>query len=103
MTTAQLYQLYLEHPSVQTDTRRLQKGDLFFALKGPSFNGNTFAQQAINAGAAFAIIDEEKYSIEGKTILVTDVLETLQQLARHHRQQFNIPFIGVTGSNGKTT
>jgi len=98
-----LYQLYLQFPSLQTDTRRLKKGDLFFALKGPIFNGNQFAQQAIDAGAAYAIIDEKEFAIEGKTIVVNDVLETLQQLAKYHRQQFNIPFIAITGSNGKTT
>jgi UDP-N-acetylmuramoyl-tripeptide--D-alanyl-D-alanine ligase len=103
MNLEELYQIYLRHPSVQTDTRKLQKGDLFFALKGPSFNGNEFAEQAIASGAAYAIIDEEKYAIEGKTVLVDDVLQTLQQLAKHHRQQFQIPFIAITGSNGKTT
>src|SRR5215213_10044871 len=103
MNLEELYQIYLRHPSVQTDTRKLQKDDLFFALKGPSFNGNQFAQKAIDAGAAYAVIDDEKYSIEGKTILVEDVLTSLQRLARHHRQQLSIPFIAITGSNGKTT
>jgi len=88
---------------VQTDTRKLQPGDLFFALKGDNFNGNKFAQQAIDAGAALAVIDEAAYAIEGKTLLVDDVLTALQELARHHRQQFSIPFIAITGSNGKTT
>src|SRR5688572_5652751 len=103
MTIQDLYEIYLQHPSVQTDTRKLKKSDLFFALQGPSFNGNKFAQQAIEQGASFAIIDEEQFAIEGKTILVQDVLATLQQLAKHHRNQFNIPFIAITGSNGKTT
>jgi UDP-N-acetylmuramoyl-tripeptide--D-alanyl-D-alanine ligase len=103
MTIEELYGIYLRHPSVQTDTRKLRKGDLFFALKGPNFNGNQFAAQALEAGAAYAVIDEEEYAIEGKTLLVEDALEALQQLARHHRQQFNIPFLGITGSNGKTT
>jgi UDP-N-acetylmuramoyl-tripeptide--D-alanyl-D-alanine ligase len=103
MTTEELYKIYLEYPSVQTDTRKLQKGDLFFALKGPNFNANEFAQKAINAGAAYAIIDDEQYAVEGKTIVVSDVLTSLQQLAKHHRQQFKIPFIAITGSNGKTT
>jgi UDP-N-acetylmuramoyl-tripeptide--D-alanyl-D-alanine ligase len=103
MTTEELYKIYLEYPSVQTDTRKLQKGDLFFALKGPNFNANEFAQKAINAGAAYAIIDDEQYAVEGKTIVVSDVLISLQQLAKHHRQQFKIPFIAITGSNGKTT
>jgi UDP-N-acetylmuramoyl-tripeptide--D-alanyl-D-alanine ligase len=103
MTTEELYNIYLQYPSVQTDTRKLQKGDLFFALKGPSFNANEFAKKAINAGAAYAVIDDEQYSVEGKTVLVKDVLISLQQLSKHHRQQFHIPFIAITGSNGKTT
>jgi UDP-N-acetylmuramoyl-tripeptide--D-alanyl-D-alanine ligase len=103
MKLEELYKIYLQYPSVQTDTRRLKAGDLFFALKGPSFNGNEFARKAIDEGAAYAIIDEEKYAIEGKTILTEDVLTTLQQLANYHRKQLNIPFIAITGSNGKTT
>lgn len=103
MTIEELYKIYLQYPSIQTDTRKLHSGDLFFALKGPNFNGNEFSAKAIAAGAAYAIIDDAKHSVEGKTILVGDVLETLQQLARHHRQQFQIPFLAITGSNGKTT
>ena len=104
MTIEALYTLYKQHPSIQTDTRKLAPGDLYFALKGPNFNGNAFAQQALDKGAAYAIIDEAEYNIAGgQTILVDDVLQTLQALARHHRQQFSIPFIAITGSNGKTT
>lgn len=103
MKMEELYSLYQHYPSVQTDTRKLKPGDLYFALKGPHFNGNTFARQAIGSGAAYAVIDEAEYAIEGKTILVNDVLTTLQHLARHHRQQFSIPFLAITGSNGKTT
>lgn len=103
MTIEEIYALYQRYPSVQTDTRHLKSGDLYFALKGPNFNGNAFAQQAIDRGAAAAIIDEEAYAVEGKTILVKDVLQMLQQLALHHRQQFRIPFLAITGSNGKTT
>ncbi len=109
MTTEQLYTLYKEYPSVQTDTRKLKDGDLFFALKGENFNGNTFVEKAIEAGAAYAIIDEKQYAVFGKTILVDDVLTALQQLANYHREQFKsssptgIPFIAITGSNGKTT
>ena len=103
MKIEELYRVYQQYPSVQTDTRKLQQGDLFFALKGPNFNGNQFAAQAIQNGAVYAVIDEEQYAIEGKTILVDDVLITLQQLAKYHRQQFSIPFIAITGSNGKTT
>jgi UDP-N-acetylmuramoyl-tripeptide--D-alanyl-D-alanine ligase len=99
----ELYQLYLRHPYIQTDTRKLKKGDLFFALKGPNFNANEFAAKAIEAGAAHAVIDDGNYAIKGKTTLVEDVLTTLQSLALHHRKQFNIPFLAITGSNGKTT
>lgn len=103
MTTEELYHIYTKHPSVQTDTRKLKPGDIFFALKGDRFNGNAFARQAIHEGAAYAVIDEKEFEIPGKTILVTDVLEALQQLARNHRQQFSISFLAITGSNGKTT
>ncbi|AHF15677.1 UDP-N-acetylmuramoyl-tripeptide--D-alanyl-D-alanine ligase [Niabella soli] len=103
MTTAALYEVYKQYPNVQTDTRKIKEGELFFALKGPNFNGNSFAQQAIDAGAAKVIIDEADYEIPGKTILVEDVLTTLQQLAAYHREQFRFPVIAVTGSNGKTT
>jgi UDP-N-acetylmuramoyl-tripeptide--D-alanyl-D-alanine ligase len=103
MNIESLYSIYKQYPSIQTDTRKLKAGDLYFALKGPNFNGNAFAQQALDAGAAYAIIDEAAYQTGDKTILVDDVLDTLQQLAKHHRQQLNIPFIAITGSNGKTT
>jgi UDP-N-acetylmuramoyl-tripeptide--D-alanyl-D-alanine ligase len=103
MQIEQLYKLFLAHPSVQTDTRKLKKDDLYFALKGPNFNGNLFAQQALDAGAAYTIVDEDIPVADEKIIKVEDVLTTMQLLAKHHRQQFNIPFIAVTGSNGKTT
>jgi UDP-N-acetylmuramoyl-tripeptide--D-alanyl-D-alanine ligase len=103
MSIDQLYEIYKQYPSVQTDTRKLKVGDIFFALKGDNFNGNSFAEKAIKAGATYAVIDEKQFEIEGKTILVEDVLIALQQLAKHHRQQFSIPFIAITGSNGKTT
>ncbi len=103
MTISQLYEIFKIHPSVQTDTRKLKNGDLYFALKGAHFNGNTFAAQALEAGAVYAVIDEAEYLLNDRTILVDDVLTTLQLLAQHHRRQFNIPFIAITGSNGKTT
>lgn len=103
MQIEELYKIYLQHRSVQTDTRKLKQGDLFFALKGPNFNANLFAQQALNAGAAFAIVDEPAEIKSEKIIIVNDVLTTLQKLAKHHRKQFKIPFIAITGSNGKTT
>ena len=103
MTIEQLYQIYKLHPSVQTDTRKLRKGDIFFALKGPNFNANDFALKALEQGAAYAVIDEMIDSKDERLIKVDDALDTLQQLAKHHRQQFNFPFIAITGSNGKTT
>lgn len=103
MQIRELYKIYQQNNSVQTDTRKLKEGDLFFALKGDNFNGNHFAQKAIDAGASYAIIDEKEFEIPGKTILVNDVLKTLQELAKYHRQQFSIPFLAITGSNGKTT
>lgn len=103
MNIADLYNIYIQHPSVETDTRKIKKGDLFFALKGPNFNGNDYAQQALDAGAAYCICDEAVLKGNPKIIVVSDVLHTLQQLAKHHREQFNIPFIAITGSNGKTT
>ncbi len=100
---AELYEIYKQHPSVQTDTRKLKGGDMFFALKGPNYNGNAFAQQALDTGAAYAVVDEIEYATDNGCIYVDDVLTTLQALAKYHRQQFNIPFIAITGSNGKTT
>jgi UDP-N-acetylmuramoyl-tripeptide--D-alanyl-D-alanine ligase len=104
MQIEQLYNIFLQHPAVQTDTRKLKAGDLFFALSGPNFNGNQFVEQALAAGAAFAIVDEiTDTSSNEKIIKVDNVLTTLQLLAKHHRQQFKIPFVAITGSNGKTT
>jgi len=103
MSIEELYKLFLQFPSVQTDTRKLKPGDIFFALKGPNFNGNAFARQAIDAGAVCAVIDEKEFEIPTKTLLVQDVLTALQALAHHHRKQFHISFIAITGSNGKTT
>src|SRR5580692_7237181 len=110
MTIEQLYEIYLHHPSIQTDTRLLRRGDLFFALKGPNFNGNTFAAKALELGAAYVILDETPERLEliprytpDQLIVVGDVLTALQELALYHRCQFNIPFLAITGSNGKTT
>ena len=101
-----LYELFQQNPQIQTDTRKLKLGDIYFALKGPNFNGNVFALAALENGASYAIVDEPiAYSkaIDNRILQVDDVLSTLQALAKHHRAQFNIPFIGITGSNGKTT
>jgi len=101
-----LYEIFKANPRVQTDTRKLQKGDLYFALKGPNFNGNLFAIAALEAGAAFAIVDElipNSENWDTKILQVQDSLICLQALAKFHRQQLKIPFIAITGSNGKTT
>ncbi|MGB4774622.1 MAG: UDP-N-acetylmuramoyl-tripeptide--D-alanyl-D-alanine ligase [Daejeonella sp.] len=103
MGLTELYQIFKKHPSVCTDTRKITASCLFFALKGDSFNGNTFADTALGQGAAFVIIDDPAVKKDERYILVSDVLEMLQNLARHHRQQLNIPVIGITGTNGKTT
>ena len=103
MQIQDLYSIFLLHPSIQTDTRKLQPGDLFFALRGPSFNGNLFAKQALDAGAAYVVIDEPVTFADDRLIETTGVLQTLQDLAKYHRQQFTIPFLAITGSNGKTT
>ena len=98
-----LYSLFLKNPSIQTDTRKLKKGDIFFALSGPNFNGNQFAAKALEIGASFAIVDEDLNLENEKIIKVPNTLEALQQLAKFHREQLNIPIIAITGSNGKTT
>nr|WP_068886949.1 UDP-N-acetylmuramoyl-tripeptide--D-alanyl-D-alanine ligase [Pedobacter panaciterrae] len=98
-----LYQHYLKHPVICTDTRNITPGCLFFALKGDNFDANIFAEKALTNGAAYAIIDKLAYKTSKQCILVPDVLSTLQDLARHHRSQLDIPVIGLTGSNGKTT
>ena len=110
MQIAELYKIYQQFSSIETDTRKIKEGDLFFALKGPNFNGNQFAKQALASGAAYAIVDEEITEPGSRTIRVNDVLKTLQELALYHRRQFilpvaekQVPFIAVTGSNGKTT
>lgn len=99
----QLYQHYLKHPVICTDTRSITEGCLFFALKGDKFDANQFAEKAIADGAAFAIVDNLAYAKSDKYVLVDDVLTALQDLAKHHRKQLSIPVIGLTGSNGKTT
>jgi len=106
LSISDLYEIYKSSPQVQTDTRQLKKGDLYFALKGPNFNGNEFALQALEQGAVYAIVDEAVHAsehLQKRIILVEDVLSSLQALAKFHREQFTIPFIAITGSNGKTT
>ncbi|MCW0481178.1 UDP-N-acetylmuramoyl-tripeptide--D-alanyl-D-alanine ligase [Gaoshiqia sediminis] len=103
MNTEQLYQLFLQHPTVSTDTRNIPEGGIFFALKGQHFDGNTFAAEALTKGAAYAVIDNADFAKNDRIILVNDVLTSLQQLANHHRKQLQIPILAITGSNGKTT
>ncbi|MEI7492774.1 MAG: UDP-N-acetylmuramoyl-tripeptide--D-alanyl-D-alanine ligase [Bacteroidota bacterium] len=98
-----LYSVFLQHPQVVTDSRNIVPSCIFFALKGEHFNGNRFAAEALEKGAALVVVDEPESRISDQCILVNDVLKTLQDLACHHRRQFNIPVIAVTGTNGKTT
>ncbi|MFZ4546970.1 MAG: UDP-N-acetylmuramoyl-tripeptide--D-alanyl-D-alanine ligase [Bacteroidales bacterium] len=97
-----LYSIFRKHNQISTDSRHIIPGSIFFALKGDNFNGNKYANAAIGAGAACAVIDEPEYKSD-RSFLVDDVLEALQQLAQQHRNHFNIPVIAITGSNGKTT
>jgi UDP-N-acetylmuramoyl-tripeptide--D-alanyl-D-alanine ligase len=99
----QLYNLFIKNPVVCTDTRNITPGAIFFALKGESFNGNAFAQKAIDGGCIYAVIDEPQYAQGPNFIVVENALKTLQLLAREHRRHFNIPVVAITGSNGKTT
>lgn len=103
MHLSQLYQRFLESGKVSTDTRQITPGSLFFALRGDKFNANEFAAQALAKGAAYAVVDEAKYAVDERYMLVDDSLAALQELAKHHRSQLKIPVVGLTGSNGKTT
>ena len=108
MTIKELYKLYQEHPCITTDSRDCPQGSIFLALKGESFDGNKFARQALEKGCAYAIIDDAQCAMhnaqfQDRLILVEDCLQTFKDLAREHRRQFQIPVIGITGTNGKTT
>jgi len=104
MSKESVFQHILEHNGkVTTDTRKIQKGDIFFALKGPRFNGNFYAEEAIKKGCAFAVVDEISQEPSEKIVLVENVLVFLQNLAREFRKKFDIPVIAIGGSNGKTT
>jgi UDP-N-acetylmuramoyl-tripeptide--D-alanyl-D-alanine ligase len=103
MDAYQLYPIYLQHPFISTDTRKVAANSLFFALKGDKFDANAFAQKAIETGAAYAVIDNPDYQLDERYLLVDNVLTTLQLLARLHRDHLKIPVIGLTGTNGKTT
>ena len=105
MEIASLYHLFQRHPLVTTDSRHCPKGSIFFALKGENFNGNSFASQALDAGCAYAVVDEKEHITpnDNRFILVDDALKALQQLANYHRRQLGTRVIGITGTNGKTT
>jgi len=102
MNITDIYTIFKKSTGVSTDTRTIQKDNLFISLSGENFNGNKFAKQALEKGANYAIIDDENYT-QDNTILVANTLETLQQLAKFHRKELNTPIIALTGSNGKTT
>lgn len=103
MNIESLYEIFKTHPEICTDTRKISKGCLFFALKGPNFDANTFAAKALELGASYCVIDNAAYQLNEQCILVEDALSCLQQLASHHRNILNIPVIVIVGSNGKTT
>ena len=109
MEIKELYQLYQQHPCITTDSRDCPEGSIFLALKGESFNGNKFAVSALEKGCAYAIVDEpiedigNQGNLAERIIKVDDALQTFKDLAREHRRQFDIPVIGITGTNGKTT
>jgi len=103
MSVSEIYPKFLSCSSVSTDTRKIERDAMFFALKGPNFNANNFAKKALEDGAKYVVIDEEKYKTDDRYILVDDALVCLQQLALLHRRQLGIPIIAITGSNGKTT
>ena len=103
MDIKELYKLYQQHPCITTDSRNCPEGSIFLALKGASFNGNQFAQAALEKGCSYAIVDEKEFQTDSRIILVDDCLQTYKDLAREHRRQFEIPVIGITGTNGKTT
>lgn len=103
MSTEEIYPLFLEHPRICTDSRRIVPDSLFFALKGPNFNGNAYAGEALEKGASYAIVDEADSAGSPRCILVPDALKCLQELGTHHRRQSRATIVALTGSNGKTT
>ena len=107
MDIKELYELYKQHPCITTDSRDCPEGSIFLALKGEKFDGNQYALQALEKGCAYAIVSEEfpssREGQEDRLIVVNDTLQTFKDLAREHRRQFDIPVVGITGTNGKTT
>ncbi len=102
-TTENIYRLFKKFPRISTDSRKIEKESIFFALKGANFNGNKFAADSLKKGAAYAIVDEDEFVSSEKTLLVNNVLETLTKLANLHRKTLGIPILAITGTNGKTT
>ena len=104
MEIKSLYNIFIESAGVTTDSRNITTGSIFFALKGETFDGNSFAMSALEAGAAYAVVDDKELDRENERLIFCDnVLETLQSLARYHRRSLGIPVVGLTGTNGKTT
>jgi UDP-N-acetylmuramoyl-tripeptide--D-alanyl-D-alanine ligase len=103
MDIKELYKLYQQHPCITTDSRDCPEGSIFLALKGEKFDGNQYALQALEKGCAYAIVSEEFRTLNSSLIRVNDTLQTFKDLAREHRRQFQIPMVGITGTNGKTT
>jgi UDP-N-acetylmuramoyl-tripeptide--D-alanyl-D-alanine ligase len=103
MTIQYIHNLFLKCKSLSIDTRKIEKDSMFFAIRGENFDANTFAHEALEKGALFVVIDNPAFLIDDRTILVTNSLETLQELAKFHRVYLNIPIVALTGSNGKTT
>lgn len=102
-TDLEIYRIFKKHPYISTDSRGVQAGSLFFALKGENFDGNLFTKNALEKGAVYTVIDNPEFYTDERTLLVNDVLSTLQGIASLHRDSLHIPVIGITGTNGKTT
>ena len=100
VSTEDLYAVYLKHPKICTDSRKPEKGALFFSLSGPNFNGNTFAETALEQGCAFAVVDDAQFIKDERYLLVDNCLLALQQLAKYRRRKLSARFIAITGSNG---
>jgi len=103
MNIQEIHNLFLKCQSLSIDTRKIEKGSMFFAIKGENFDANTFAKEALDLGALYVVIDNESYFIDDRTILVNNSLETLQELSKFHRNYLKLPIVALTGSNGKTT
>jgi len=103
MKIEELHNIFLKSKGIAIDTRKIIKDSIFFAIKGEKFDANTFTKEALNNGASYVVIDNKDFFIDQRTILVNNVLKTLQELAKYHRIYLNIPIIALTGSNGKTT